>query len=739
MPPPGQNQDRIDRDRIGRNTGMGSRRDNSGSGSPNVGSGLSGGGQDSGAQFGNDKKGMGNYGPGIATGITRSNLRDLMDRQRGVTADRSGRPGSEDRPEKQPQTLPSIAAAAAAPTLEALREAADIQNYLTDLQRIALGKSDSQAALERFGVAPEQAMFDYRKSFPEFGDSLANLSLAEITKALGNMSRAPENFAEGGRAGDSFGSRPNQEDTTVSTDLARFTQMLRDLMMMPSETDDGRGIENPFGDPDKPQARRPIQEATPGGLMPQQSQSRPPVSRMEEQVSLPNDIGPENLSNFVRNQQSNMPDPLGREFNARQRYPRPSEIEVETLAPFNPDPQAPPVATAEVRTGNDRPIELEQIGSGADIYSEADRAMAQEAAERNQSYDIPMPVVSSVPEMQLSEDIAEEIRLSEEMGGFGDRQNIDQYRESGHPFGSQDAERIAYYILRSQGLSPQEAKNRIDNMTPEELSQMRPGGFARGGSVLDVDAIAQKARMIEEEEAFPISEIERSLMSPLQEDRREQKGSRIEDRASVAEDMRRLDGVADQRYLELYDNSPNYPAGTGDARKIAYNVLRSQGLSTRDAHTRVNYMTFDELRQVGARGFAGGGSVRGRRDALPMVEGDHVVPAHAVKGNEGGLAALSKKLMGNKNYDGMIRGPGGPREDAIKTRVFAAGGGIAGKMDNLQNPFNSVPARVSDKEYVIPRQAITNLGMMNGAREGDANKAGQDIIYQLVENLKRKA
>jgi hypothetical protein len=40
---------------------------------------------------------------------------------------------------------------------------------------------------------------------------------------------------------------------------------------------------------------------------------------------------------------------------------------------------------------------------------------------------------------------------------------------------------------------------------------------------------------------------------------------------------------------------------------------------------------------------------------------------------------------------------------------------------------------------VIPRQAITNLGMMHGAREGDANKAGQDIIYQMVENLKRKA
>ena len=151
------------------------------------------------------------------------------------------------------------------------------------------------------------------------------------------------------------------------------------------------------------------------------------------------------------------------------------------------------------------------------------------------------------------------------------------------------------------------------------------------------------------------------------------------------------------------------------------------------------YKLREVMDKIAAGGFAGGGQVRGRRDALPMVEGDHVVPAHAVKGNEGGLASLSKKLMGNKNYDGMIRGPGGPREDAIKTRVFAAGGGIAGKMDNLQNPFNSVPARVSDKEYVIPRQAITNLGMMNGAREGDANKAGQDIIYQLVENLKRKA
>jgi len=122
-----------------------------------------------------------------------------------------------------------------------------------------------------------------------------------------------------------------------------------------------------------------------------------------------------------------------------------------------------------------------------------------------------------------------------------------------------------------------------------------------------------------------------------------------------------------------------------------------------------------------------------------MIEGDHVVPAHAVKGNEGGLASLSRRLSGNPSYDGMIRGPGGPRDDAIKTRVYAAGGGISGMMDNLQNPFNSVPARVSNKEYVIPRDAINNLGRMAGAPEGMANKAGQDIIYQLVENLKRKA
>ena len=86
------------------------------------------------------------------------------------------------------------------------------------------------------------------------------------------------------------------------------------------------------------------------------------------------------------------------------------------------------------------------------------------------------PLFPLYPEMGMNEDIAEEIRRFEEMGSSQDRFYIDQYRR-----GSQDAERIAYYVLRSQGLSPQDAKNRIDNMTPEELSQMRPGGFKNGG------------------------------------------------------------------------------------------------------------------------------------------------------------------------------------------------------------------------------------------------------------------
>jgi len=502
--------------------------------------------------------------------------------QRDTTGDRSGGPEGAARPKNRPQTLPTIAAAAAAPPppLEALRQAADIQNYLSDLQRIALGQSDSRAALERFGVAPEQAMFDYRESFPEFGDSMSNLSLAEIIKKLGNMPQTPEPFAEGGRVGENLTSRGDERvrdiaaDDSVSTDLARFSQMLKDLMML--ETASKGASENPFGAIDKPRARRPI---IPGGLIPPETGSPryggdAEAFRFKEQFDVT----------------------AGSPLNIIPEGARP-EIEVERLAP--------PVAPAE-----------------------------------------------STPTMDS------EFNLSMR-------------------------ELTAFDILTREGFSGREAMDRVKGMTPEQLDLMvevanSPDGFKNGGNT---------------QRPFP--------------------------------------GL-------LQDN----PQRTVTVEEAVRDRMESRGLTQEEAVQELQALfrkSYPMSETVPDFSFAKGGSVRGRRNALPMVEGDHVVPAHAVKGNEGGLAALSKKLMGNQSYDGMIRGPGGPREDAIKTRVYAAGGGISGKMDNLQNPFNSVPARVSNKEYVIPRQAITNLGMMNGAREGDANKVGQDIIYQLVENLKRKA
>lgn len=618
--------------------------------------------------------------------------------QRGTTGNRGGGPEGAARPKNRPQTLPSIAAAAAAPPpLEALRQAADIQNYLSDLQRIALGQSDSRAALDRFGVAPEQAMFDYRESFPEFGDSMSNLSLAEIIKNLGNMSQTPEPFAEGGRVGDErVRPRPDTTSDSVSTDLARFAQMLKDLMMMPSGAVDSQDSENPFGAPDKPRARRPI---IPGGLIPSQTGS-PRYGGDAEAFRFEKEFRDDSPTNII-------PD------GARP------EIEEERLAPL--------VAPSTDSGG------LTSLPN-----------------------DIPMPAVPSVPEMQLNEDIAEEIRRFEEMGSSQDRFYIDQYRR-----GSQDAERIAYYVLRSQGLSPQDAKNRVDGMTSDELGQMGSMGFKNGGetrrpfpgllqenpqrtaTVEEVIRDIMESRGLTQEEAvqelqarfrktYPMSEtvpdysFAKGGNTQRPAPKRLQKQMDDLDRRIAAMTPEELDAIYEEYIAELDAYKlPPVPA-----------VAASYDDYLRDKNDGdMSMFEPAKIRTV----YAGGGQVRGRRDALPMVEGDHVVPAHAVKGNEGGLAALSKKLMGNQSYDGMIRGPGGPREDAIKTRVYAAGGGISGKMDNLQNPFNSVPARVSDKEYVIPRQAITNLGMMNGAREGDANKAGQDIIYQLVENLKRKA
>ena len=84
---------------------------------------------------------------------------------------------------------------------------------------------------------------------------MSNLSLAEIIKKFGNMSPNPTPFAEGGRVGENLTSRGDERvrdiaaDDSVSTDLARFAQMLKDLMM--TGTSEG-ARENSFGAPDKP-------------------------------------------------------------------------------------------------------------------------------------------------------------------------------------------------------------------------------------------------------------------------------------------------------------------------------------------------------------------------------------------------------------------------------------------------------------------------------------------------------
>ena len=519
--------------------------------------------------------------------------------QAGVTGDRSGGPGDDRERKLPPQTLSSIDAPAAAPPREALRQAADLQNYFSDLQRIALGGIEAQEALARFGIAPEQSYFQYRESFPEFGDlSGTSGGLAGIIQSLGKMSRTPESFAEGGRVGESMGRRD------IQTDVGKFGQMLRDLMLM-TGTSEG-GSENPFGAPDKPRARRPI---IPDGARPEIEVERlaPPVDNsplniipgglFPSQTGSPRYGGDAEAFRFEREFRDNSP------TNIIPDGARP-EIEVERLAP--------PVAPAE-----------------------------------------------STP----TEDFVQPYRDSE--------------------FNLSRRELIAFETLIREGLSGRAAMDRVKGMTPEQLDLMvevanSSEGFKNGG------------------------ETRRPFPGLLQEN----------------------------------------PQRTVTVEEAVRDRMESRGLTQEEAVKELQAIfrkTYPMSETVPDYSFAGGGQVRGRRDALPLVEGDHVVPAHAVKGNEGGLAALSKKLMGNKNYDGMIRGPGGPRDDAIKTRVYASGGGISGMMDNLQNPFNSVPARVSNKEYVIPRDAISNLGRMAGAPEGMANKAGQDIIYQLVENLKREA
>ena len=487
-----------------------------------------GGSRTSGGGGGPDSGRVGNTGMGAYGAVGKARGRRG---QRDVTAGRSGGPEGAARLNRleEEEKLPGIPAAA--PEISALREAADLQNYFSDLQRIALGGIEAQEALARFGIAPEQSQFNYRSSFPEFGDlSGTPGGLPGIIRELGLMSRTPEKLAEGGRAGESF-NRPGQSE--VQTDVAKFGNMLRDLMLIEDK----------------------------------------PTERQAERLEMAREAGAISPAMAMRE---------GAQFQPGGLMPR----------GVNP----PMPEGIEDRLGNNEPRE-----TGSPRYGSAD-AFRFEKPRNNQPRNI-------IPEVSISEIEVEALPPPSEAVRFEE------------PEQTPDPERldkmgVAFRILISQGVAPVEAQRQVRNMDDDEL--------------------------------------------------------------------------------DLFED-----------------ILEETGMKD-------------------------GGSVRGRTDALPLVEGDHVVPAHAVKGNEGGLASLSKKLTGNRNYDGMIRGPGGPRDDAINTRVYAGGGGIAGKMDNLQNPFNSVPARVSNKEYVIPRDAITNLGLMTGARQGNANKAGQDIIYELVESLKRK-
>jgi len=614
---------------------------------------MSGGGPDSG-RVGNI--GMGAYG---AVGKARGRRG-----QRDVTAGRSGGPEGAARLNRieEEEKIPGIPAAA--PEISALREAADLQDYFSDLQRIALGGIEAQEALGRFGIAPEQRQFSYRTSFPEFGDlSGTPGGLSGIIRELGLMSRTPEKFAEGGRAGESF-NRPGQSE--VQTDVAKFGNMLRDLMLI-EDKPTGQQAERlemarEAGAISPAMAMREGAQFQPGGLMPRGV--NPPM---------PRSIG-DRLGN-------NEPRETG-----SPRYGSADAFRFEKPRNNQPRDIIPEALTPEIEV--DRLRFLPQTGSPR--YNNV-----------GSSGIIPLAETGSSPETETS--FVEEDALTI----YTDNFNRDAFRDP--------KQKRAYDVLRSQGLSPAQAKDRVVGMSLAELDLFEEMGMKDGG--------------------------ETKLPHP---------GILLRDPQRTADEI---------KASRLYNDGSGYleegaPARETTAERAIINMMESRGLTLEEAVTqlqdriRAAYPLLDDetistsgavpdyMREIFS--FAGGGSVRGRTDALPLVEGDHVVPAHAVKGNEGGLASLSKKLTGNRNYDGMIRGPGGPRDDAINTRVYAGGGGIAGKMDNLQNPFNSVPARVSNKEYVIPRDAITNLGLMTGAREGDANKAGQDIIYELVESLKRK-
>ena len=656
--------------------------------------------------------------------------------QRGTTGGRGGGPEGAARPKNRPQALPTIAPVADAPSppLEALRQASDLQNYFSDLQNIALGGQAAQSALARFGIAPEQSYFQYRESFPEFGDlSGTSGGLAGIIRSLGRMSRTAESFAEGGRVGESMGRR------NIQTDVGKFGQMLRDLMLMtdePTGRQARQAMAEEAGYISPAIAQREGALYQPGGLIPRVAETievspLPPPGMSRERTQRERELArlrlpsqaerdlmeavrnePDITEMLLRDRRSMTDEPTGmsREMTQRERE-----------------------LSRSRRMSQDEGVEFERLGTGANIYSA--EALAQLEAEMAQR---------DSEARDLMEAVRNEPDITEVMPPVPGEEPEPNYQPEIFAFIRQEegSESEGYTLpVKDHPLSGVTIANGLD------LGQHDEDSLRRMGLTDDLIELftpyfglqGADAKAFLEENPLSISSEQKSFIEDKLNEDDYKRFSNFWNSSETYTPWENLKPEQQAVLLSVFRQYGNLPtrtenfwgyASTGDWDGVL-RELRNFKDETPDRRNREA-----DLLETG---FANGGPVYRRNEALPMIEGDHVVPAKAVKGNEGGLASLSRRLSGNPSYDGMIRGPGGPRDDAIKTRVYAAGGGISGMMDNLQNPFNSVPARVSNKEYVIPRDAINNLGRMAGAPEGMANKAGQDIIYQLVENLKRKA
>ena len=755
----------------------------SGSSASGMGSASRSKGAKSSSSTGGFLSGLGDFlGSGGLIGLGLSALGDIlgppdkaaqaanMSRQRGKTSARGGGP---EGPAKQTNlgipTFGPTAPATEPDSPQALREAADLQNYFSDLQNIARGGLAAQQALARFGIAPEQSYFQYRESFPEFGDlSGTSGGLAGIIRSLGRMSRTAESFAEGGRVGESMGRR------NIQTDVGKFGQMLRDLMLMTDEPT-GRQAERlamaeEAGYISPAIARREGNLYQPGGLMPRVAETGSPRYGGDAEafrfVMPPRDNSPLNIipdRDRPEIEVSPLPPPgMSRERTQRERelarLRLPSQAERDLMEAVRNEPDITEMLLRDRRSMTDEPtgmsremtqrerelsrsrrmsqdegVEFERLGTGANIYSaealaQLEAEMAQRDSEardlmeavRNEPdiTEVMPPVPGEEPELNYQPEIFAFIRQEEGSESEGYTLPVKDHPLSGVTIANGlDLGQHDEDSLRRMGLT-------------DDLIELFTPYFGLQGA---------DAKAFLEENPLSISSEQKSFIEDKLDEDDYKRFSNFWNSSETYTPWENLKPEQQAVLLSVFRQYGNLPtrtenfwgyASTGDWDGVL-RELRNFKDETPDRRNREA-----DLLETG---FANGGPVYRRNEALPMIEGDHVVPAKAVKGNEGGLASLSRRLSGNPSYDGMIRGPGGPRDDAIKTRVYAAGGGISGMMDNLQNPFNSVPARVSNKEYVIPRDAINNLGRMAGAPEGMANKAGQDIIYQLVENLKRKA